>query len=514
MSHTAGTSIASGINILRQGPPAVVCPAQESTIVGNTSSHNQADGIFVGTNSRDNAIHRNTVDGNGLSGIFLGGPAFANQFTNVGPTVFDLVAPDLEPYAQGSDYAVMPGSGSGDVTAPMVAVDLAIPLGDPNPNTNPVDTSTSACEMADFTAAGFQPGDVALVQRGTCTFVSKVANAIAAGASAVVMINEGQAGRTTHQFGSVGPVAIPVLSAEYAVGIELKNLTGAGTVVVHVETNTTNERVQVAPGAVDNHLRDNRGRGNGDFDGEDANPECGTNAVPQLVRVGEPALRGQGRHRGGHRTRSLGWRPRPARRRRPGAQPWRRAAERRRLTAEGGPRHPSSGCRGPSPASGPSGRRPRGKLPVMGSEELRITADDVRELNRAVLCGTARVARAVGTGLLVIGALGAALWLWIVLRQQDVIGSRDGTFAGVAQDPSAAQRLDLVAGSFGYLVSVALTAGAGMALRLGGEHLGAANGGSLTAAAVGDRLPSAADDLAWTGDEALADDGADDEWSR
>lgn len=277
VSHTAGTSIASGINILRQGPAAVVCPAQQSTIVGNTSSHNQADGIFVGTNSRDNTLSRNTVEDNGLSGIFLGGPAFANRFTNVGPTAFDLVNPDLAPYAEGTDYAVMPGSGSGDVTAPMVAVDLAIPAGDPNPNTNPVDTSTSACEMEDFTAAGFQPGNVALVQRGTCTFVSKVANAIAAGASAVVMFNEGQAGRTTHRFGSVGPVPIPVLSAEYAVGIELKNLTGAGPVVVHVKTNTTNERVQVAPGAIDNRLRDNRGRGNGEFDGEDANPECGTN---------------------------------------------------------------------------------------------------------------------------------------------------------------------------------------------------------------------------------------------
>lgn len=144
-SHTAGTSIASGINILRQGPPAVVCPAQESTIVGNTSSHNRADGIFVGTNSRGNTIHRNTVEDNGLSGIFLGGPAFANQFTNVGPTAFG-----------------------------------------------------------------------------------------------VVTFNEGQAGRTTHQFGSVGPVAIPVLSAEYAVGIELKNLTtGADPVVVQSPTPRT-----------------------------------------------------------------------------------------------------------------------------------------------------------------------------------------------------------------------------------------------------------------------------------
>ncbi|HVM01180.1 MAG TPA: hypothetical protein VM263_00810 [Acidimicrobiales bacterium] len=62
----------------------------------------------------------------------------------------------------------------------------------------------------------------------------------------------------------------------------------------------------------------------------------------------------------------------------------------------------------------------------MESEESRITAGDVRELNRAVLRATARAGRAAGTGLLVIGAVGAALWLWIVLRQQDVIGGGEG----------------------------------------------------------------------------------------
>lgn len=162
-----------------------------------------------------------------------------NQFTNVGPTLLDLTSPDRAPYVQGTDYQVMSGSGSGDVTARLRAIDIRFTdVG--GSNTNPVDTSTSGCEQADYTAAGFQAGDIALIQRGTCTFVAKVNLAIANGASAVVIFNEGQAGRTTFAFGAVEPVSIPVISVSYAVGYELYNLTRAGPVTIHVVTNTTN----------------------------------------------------------------------------------------------------------------------------------------------------------------------------------------------------------------------------------------------------------------------------------
>ena len=58
----------------------------------------------------------------------------------------------------------------------------------------PANSNTSGCEAADF--AGFPAGAVALVQRGTCGFNVKVLNAQAAGASAVIVMNEGQPGRT------------------------------------------------------------------------------------------------------------------------------------------------------------------------------------------------------------------------------------------------------------------------------------------------------------------------------
>ena len=51
------------------------------------------------------------------------------------------------------------------------AVDLVLPP-------TPAPSSTSACEPGDF--AGFPAGAIALVQRGTCNYAVKVANAAAA----------------------------------------------------------------------------------------------------------------------------------------------------------------------------------------------------------------------------------------------------------------------------------------------------------------------------------------------
>ena len=66
------------------------------------------------------------------------------------------------------------------MTAPVTPVDLQLGLGN---------TSTSGCEAADF--AGFPAGNIALLQRGTCTFELKGENAAAAGPSAVLFFNQG-----------------------------------------------------------------------------------------------------------------------------------------------------------------------------------------------------------------------------------------------------------------------------------------------------------------------------------
>ena len=82
-------------------------------------------------------------------------------------------------------------------------------------------------------------GRIALIQRGTCTFAEKVANAQAAGASAVIIFNEGQPGRTDDFGGTLGePFTIPVLSATFDLGVELEALPNP---TLHIVTNTISE---------------------------------------------------------------------------------------------------------------------------------------------------------------------------------------------------------------------------------------------------------------------------------
>ena len=144
------------------------------------------------------------------------------------PFVADRSPPTLQPvqaspwpYRAGRDFATLGYSGSGLVEGPVVAVDLVVPSPDPN-------TSTSGCEDGDF--AGFPRGAVALLQRGTCTFRAKVANAVQADASAVVVFNEGNEGRRDLVAGTLGTpqVRVPALAASFALGDELREGVRAG----------------------------------------------------------------------------------------------------------------------------------------------------------------------------------------------------------------------------------------------------------------------------------------------
>ncbi len=126
-----------------------------------------------------------------------------------------------------------PGTASGRV----VPIDVMVP---PGPLAN---DSTSGCEDSDFTAAGFQTGDVALIQRGTCAFAIKVLNAQAAGASAVIIFNEGQTGRTGFitPIGSAPGLGIPVVATDFANGAALYNVTLTDEVQVTVNADFTSE---------------------------------------------------------------------------------------------------------------------------------------------------------------------------------------------------------------------------------------------------------------------------------
>jgi Zn-dependent M28 family amino/carboxypeptidase len=114
-------------------------------------------------------------------------------------------------------FATLNYSGSGDVTALVEPVDITIPPG------SVANTSTSGCEPSDF--IGFTPGNIALIQRGSCTFATKALNAEAAGAVGVMIFNEGQPGRTSAFLGTLGQptVNVPVVGISYAIGEMIYN---------------------------------------------------------------------------------------------------------------------------------------------------------------------------------------------------------------------------------------------------------------------------------------------------
>ncbi len=99
----------------------------------------------------------------------------------MGPSTLEQTAPGSVTYVEDTDFAPTDHSEPGDVTAPVTPVDIQLGLGN---------TSTSGCEPGDFT--GFPAGNIALIQRGTCTFELKAENAAAAGAVGVAVLQPGQ----------------------------------------------------------------------------------------------------------------------------------------------------------------------------------------------------------------------------------------------------------------------------------------------------------------------------------
>ena len=151
----------------------------------------------------------------------------------LGPGVLEKTAPTTATYVQNVDWGYLQQSDPGEVTAPVTVVDIQLGIGN---------TNTSGCEAADW--AGFPAGNIALVQRGTCTFEIKIENAAAAGASAVVFFNAGDAATSDRTgipavtLGAGNTSGIPGVGATYARGVEWANTPGLR---MHVDVNTVRE---------------------------------------------------------------------------------------------------------------------------------------------------------------------------------------------------------------------------------------------------------------------------------
>ncbi len=133
----------------------------------------------------------------------------------LGPGVLEQTAPTPTTYVQDVDWGYLSQSDPGEVTAPVTAVDLQLGLGN---------TSTAAARRR--TWPGSPRGNIALVQRGTCTFELKIENAAAAGAVGAVLFNQGN---TTRRQTAPGfppsprrdnTSGIPGIGATYARGVE------------------------------------------------------------------------------------------------------------------------------------------------------------------------------------------------------------------------------------------------------------------------------------------------------
>jgi len=139
-------------------------------------------------------------------------------FAFTGFPSFQEVSPIAHTYVLSTDWN--PGQAAGSSTASLQpAGGIIIPP-------TPTSSSTSGCTAADFT--GFVAGRIALIQRGGCNFGVKVQNAQAAGATGVIIFNEGNPGRTGNLAGSLVDAAgnpivpsIPVAFTSFATGSDL-----------------------------------------------------------------------------------------------------------------------------------------------------------------------------------------------------------------------------------------------------------------------------------------------------
>lgn len=122
-------------------------------------------------------------------------------FIVLSPSVLERVAPLP---AETISNNIFSYSGSGDVTAPVTA----LVAGD----------ATPGCEAADF--GGFPAGNIALISRGACTFAIKATNAYEAGASGVIIYNNGP-GEINGTLGNAFTLDIPVTAVTQVVGQQL-----------------------------------------------------------------------------------------------------------------------------------------------------------------------------------------------------------------------------------------------------------------------------------------------------
>ena len=158
------------------------------------------------------------------------------------------------------------GTGEGDVTGNVIPVDINIAEGvGNNANSSGCDGPVVATNpgVDDFDGLDWSgDNDIALIQRGTCSFADKARNAVVAGAEAVVLFNQGNLPSTpdNDRLGPVNPtlapfeVSIPVVGTTYEAGQSLAQEAATAQVVVDFFLATSENVIAELPGANDDNV--------------------------------------------------------------------------------------------------------------------------------------------------------------------------------------------------------------------------------------------------------------------
>ncbi|WP_336028093.1 M28 family metallopeptidase [Geodermatophilus sp. FMUSA9-8] len=211
---------------------------------------NSDDPVYPGTRAAGTDGYADSVDY--VAGL-LEEAGYEVSFTDVEITFnFPAELEQLTPVAAEYETGVYTGSGSGEVSGAVIPVDLNL-TGDR--------ASTSGCEADDFAGLDLSgPADIVLIQRGTCTFGLKAQNADAAGAEAVIVMNQGNSpdreplfigDATSLDLEGTQPADydIPVVGASFADGVALSQPGSTARVnVLPSETRTDRNVIAELPG--------------------------------------------------------------------------------------------------------------------------------------------------------------------------------------------------------------------------------------------------------------------------
>lgn len=155
----------------------------------------------------------------------------ATVFEELSPTEFSSSAPIEQTYVLEDDFFTARYSGAGNVTAQVVPIDI---------NLSGNNDNNSGCQPNDFD--GFPAGAIALIQRGSCSFINKVNRAEQAGASGVILFNQGGNDNRQDAFlAGIDPDNTnnpPTVITSYAVGAALAQ---AGTVEATIDVDAVTE---------------------------------------------------------------------------------------------------------------------------------------------------------------------------------------------------------------------------------------------------------------------------------